>query len=666
MATLIDPALRAAFFREGWSSLPTGPEGLLSARRIGVPGVEILSGEGDVVPLPPGRPLPSVGPHLFRWASGRLRFELPSPGGTVFCQSWDDVDRCISVLERFTSLLEDAPLTDGAREAELDNARKAVLEAGKTGVGHISPEGITNTADSSIPGMEYFGAWLHHRYVTEVGPDWTLDMKVVRNTSHGWPSYVSGGDPASNVDLLAHIWLAGALADAEGDLADVSDRMARLGYHGPPLSAQMFSRTGPLAKPTPHYVPSLDGEALRVAAVSRGLFCRERQVFAVPTFLNLFLRPAATRVKYALRTDPSFKHTTGARFAETLKGYPHLKFFSEDISGYDRSVTLRMQRDLEEHVYARFMTSAERRAYHDLQTLPVLAPPLVPGSEGFLYERAGMTISGSIFTTNDGTCLNVISIAHAVSEALSIPLDEIWARKGVDWEAFVLGDDCVVGMRDDSPSVRARYLAARRSVGFKTELFDGVVFLMNTVARATGVVSGVLSRAISKTYFREHPATSLHVDLFGLYYRWERSRAHPLFSWAWDQAVAAHPAARDLGVTSFETLSRIVTNPAFVRTLLEEARTTAHKRAVRDLLTGIGRGELTDALSALPPAFAFFGGAAIDDLVADLSYLTVADALAVNFRFSRTTWEAYLKSRFGGASPSDAARRAGVPLSRAV
>lgn len=571
----------------------------------------------------------------------------------MFMRSWDDVTHAVNVLRWLRTAIDEVELPPSALEAEKDNVKKAVLERGRTGDGHVTPEGITNTGDVTIPGIEYFGDWLAQR--KPALPDHELDLRVVKGTSHGWPTYVSGGDSATNVDLMFHIWLAGGLAKHHGDWNAVEEDMRAEGYYGPGVSAIMFSRSGPMAKPVPHF--ALTEEGIVRMAETVGAFPRERQVFAVPTFVNLYLRPAATRVKYALRTDPSFKHGAADQLYAFVRGRPHLTFISEDISGYDRSVTRRMQRDLLDKVYKRFLTPEEARAYDDLQEMPVLAPPLKPSMGGFMYCRAGMTISGSIFTTNDGTVLNSCSIAAAVATALDIPLSQVWSEKGGRWDLLVLGDDCVIGFDVWDEGVRARYLAARRSHGFKTDTFTGVVFLMTAVDPKASYSSGILSRAVSKTFFREHDATSLYVDLFGLYTRWARCASHPLAPEAWRRAVATHPMGVRFGLANLDKLKRLVESPAFVRGLLAENRDLGARKALRDILVGLGHGDLSDGLELVPAAFALFGGLDTSELEFDPGVQILSDYLRTQYSPGLPVWRPYMRTRFAGGAASDAARR---------
>jgi hypothetical protein len=661
---MAEQSLIAKFFDESFAELeslsPVTIEG--RGRRLGVP-VPSVKYVGEQLPFPPGEHIRRVGPNLFRWASGRLAPRFPEPGGTVFCQSWADVEWATTHTLRLMERLPSAGLEDGVLEAELDNGSKAVLESGHTGCGHMSPEGITNTADVDMPGLPQFARWL----LTREPPyrsDYDMDMKITRGTSHGWPSYVSGGDPGTNVDLAAHFWLAGMLAEEQGDLSRFAERYAReVQPHPIPISAVMFSRAGPSKKAAQHYKPHADGIFFESESV--GYFCRERQVFAVPTFLNLYLRPAATRVKYWLRSDPSFKHGTGAETARKIRELSHLTFVSEDINGYDRSVTRKMQSSLLRHVYAHILTPEEQVAYDQLQELPILAPPLKRGEQGFLYARSGMTASGSIFTSNDGSILNAASIGYSVAKALDIPLDEVWNLKGSRWDMLVLTDDCVVGFDKWDATIERKYLAARKETGLSTSTFRGVVFLMTCVDTRTYEVTGVLTRALSKTFFRERPSRSLLVDLLGLYYRWDRSTGHPLFEVTWQEAIAAHPEARALGLVTFDRLARIVEHPSFVAQVLKDAQQTAVAKALRDLLTGIGHGDLEDGFGIVPGSLALWGGFAADamvDMRTGISGAIASEALKGVYRAGRHLWPEYFRMRASGLNVSVIARKMGLPL----
>jgi hypothetical protein len=640
-------------------------------RRIGVPHVATdASAAGARLDLPPGEHVMRSPLPIWRRLVSGVSPRRPEPKGTAFCRTWDDVAFAVAALVDLRAQIETISdgLSQGAREAELDNLKKAVLETGRTGDGHVSVEGITNDSDLTIPGFQQFGDWLEG-LGKPYRSDWDLDLAVTRGTSHGWPSFVPANDPASDVDLAFHAWAAGWLAHEGYSLADFS---AAVREAAPALAvdvcAQMFFRTGPLSKPVPHYqlLPHAEG-AVGALGTSTGYFCRERQVFAVPTCVNLLLRPAATRIKMLLRQSPSFKHGDASDLLRKLGAAPHLKFISEDISGFDRSVTRGMQRDLLKHVYSRFLTERESRLYDDLQSLPVLAPPLATDTAGYMYSRSGMTISGSIFTTNDGTIINAVSIAYSVSKALNIPLSDVWSHKGQRWDLFVLGDDCVVGLDDWSDDIRRAYIAARAESGFRTDLFLGAVFLMTSVSRSLtrddNVAFGIISRAVSKTFFREDEARSDLVDLFGLYHRWARCAEHPLAPWAWARCIASAPGVHRLGVSipTLAHLRAIVEHPSFVGLLLREARDAGVRASLRNLLTGIGHGDIIDGLRLAPGALAFLGGSLAAEFLAtapDLGTELVPDMLAAAYRSNRTLWLPYLNARQQDISATDAA----VPL----
>lgn len=669
----------AEFFKlRSYAESESAHVGALSAleamtRRIGVPEVEFVS-LNQVHPLPSGLIIPEVGPHTFRYFSSRIQTVIPEPKGSIFTRSWDDVDYAIDKLNNLKLRLEaNSTLSQGAREAELDNLKKAVLEMGHSGSGHISLS-MSRDENVGMPGISHFFDWLL-RTCGPVPSDYVLDTTVVKGTSHGWPSYVSGADSLNDVDLLAHTWLAGGLIQTGGDFSEF-EKLVRSKVVSPkePMSALMYFRTGPMNKHQEHF--ELMDDALLLTGTSKGVFCRARQVAGVPTCINIALRPASVRVKTMLRRNYSFKHGAASFTKETVNEVNSkisravsvagsvyallesmgiksnispdepfdLTWKSEDISGYDASVDYRMQMDLADFGYSKVLSPVELTMYKQLQELPILAPPITRGAQGFLYHRKGRTISGSIFTTNDGTILNVGRIAYGISCAYAIDIKDVWALKGVLWDTLVLGDDCSNCYVNLTPSRLLAYLSASRSLGFKTDLFDGVVFLMTSYGSGEIEPQGILSRAVSKTFFRERPSSSALVDLLGLHARWSRCLDHPLFAETWDDVLANHPALNELGISSFADLDRLVRSASFQRLLLMETHNPLVRKDLSEFLVSLGRGDLQDGLMKGSIYLKFFG----DQLKPSFLTSTYAttDLLLQNFNSpSQKFWVHYFQER---------------------
>lgn len=669
----------ALFFKnKSYSEARAAHIGSLSAleamtRSIGMPQVAFES-INQIYDLPPGIKIQTTGPHTFRYFSSRLRTVIPTPTGSVFMQSWDDVDYVVTKLTELKQLISESPdLTRGAREAELDNLKKAVLETGHSGSGHIS---LTMSRDEGVgmPGMKEFFDWL----LTECGPipsDFTLDTTVVKGTSHGWPSYVSGADSLNDVDLLAHTYLAGALIKV-GGYFDAFEELVRREIVSPkePFSALMFFRTGPMSKPQEHF--ELMDDKLHLTGTSQGVFCRARQVAGVPTCVNIALRPASVRVKTLLRRNYSFKHgaanvtqatinnvnasietavkKAGSVFAllQSMGISSNIKedepfsmvWKSEDISGYDASVDYQMQMDLANNGYSKVLSPVELIMYKQLQELPILAPPITSDSEAFLYHRKGRTISGSIFTTNDGTILNAGRIAYGLSRAYEMSISDVWRLKGKLWDTIILGDDCSNCYVNLTPSRLLAYQMASRELGFKTDLFDGVVFLMTSYGTGDIAPQGILSRAVSKTFFRERPSSSSLVDLLGLHARWSRCVHHPLFTTVWNNVMAKNRALNSLGVSSFDELDRLVSSASFQRLLLMETNNPLVRKDLAEFLTALGRGDLQRGLS-LGSVYLRFYGDRLKPLLLTSTPATT-DLLLSNFEHpSQKFWKHYFQER---------------------
>jgi hypothetical protein len=164
---------------------------------------------------------------------------------------------------------------------------------------------------------------------------------------------------------------------------------------------------------------------------------------------------------------------------------------------------------------------------------------------------------------------------------------------------------------------------------------------------------------VSKTFFREDAVRSPLVDMFGLYHRWARCKDHPLAPWAYARCVAASPGAKRLSVgKTLEDLRAKVEHPAFVSLLIAEAKDAGVKASLRNLLTGMGHGDLVDGLRLAPGAIAFMGGSLAAEFLADYrttGTLMVPSSLLSSYKFNRGLWVPYMRDRLRGISAADAA-----------
>jgi len=272
------------------------------------------------------------------------------------------------------------------------------------------------------------------------------------------------------------------------------------------------------------------------------------------------------------------------------------QWFSDDISGYDQSVSDTHQRELLKHVIQPLAGEEAARFKLAWKDIPLLGPPLDRSAEAFLYSKKGMTPSGDLMTALDGTLINFARVLRCVARASGATLRATLDGLGHWWACLVQGDDTVLGVR--SGFNLAQYAVESEALGYKTKLLPGAVFLMHHITPETGDWAPLAARVFQQTVFNEYPGVSMAVELFSWVARtpgqfWMRNPWAPEIA----QALAGAPAFTRYGVGP-TTASRALANPEFVRDLERDLRVTK-ARSDRFKSASLPRSGLSDAVAAL-------------------------------------------------------------------
>uniref|UniRef100_A0A2V0R981 Uncharacterized protein n=1 Tax=viral metagenome TaxID=1070528 RepID=A0A2V0R981_9ZZZZ len=222
---------------------------------------------------------------------------------------------------------------------------------------------------------------------------------------------------------------------------------------------------------------------------------------------------------------------------------------SDDISGFDLSVSHWHQQMLAKW-YAKFSSPYLARCYEEIITLPIIAPPLGgmrankvgdklvidATNTAELIPTKGITKSGSVLTTIDGTIINfarcLYAAARSWSACSSLPYDKgidyvLRKLKSGDLELYIQGDDVLWagdGLVEFNHDV---YVEASKEFGFKCALSPDPIFLMQVVDRQNKRSYGLLSRYLQNTMFRERPKFDPIIERLSLASRTMKTVGYP-------------------------------------------------------------------------------------------------------------------------------------------
>lgn len=543
--------------------------------RLGVPtpSVTPVTGAGQVTPqdyigqrLVNGKPaayaLPTSNEYLIRYSEGVRRGRRPelSPRGLV--KSVTGQMAAIREAEALLHVLEAWP-DDDYRAAEPEHLQKAVMQSGYC-PGWQFIEGGLSRATSAALGLEEEALLLEKYLYRFATPGWPKGgVSYPRGKFKGLP-FLTRSDAALPV-CAAMAALIGNRETAEEVMDYVITALGATTLSTVPLSAVQFTRTGPLRKPQPYWRILRDGAYLEYMVT--GTYPRRRHVNAQPSFTNMAARMLAVSAKLWLRSATSFHHVGRQLTAYQVRSARNqgLEIWSDDISGYDKSVSREHQLSL----YGVWRRNLPDTGVMDLYEWAALdMPTLSPGwddADGkiIVYGKDAGISSGHIGTSVDGGAINWMRTVSAVGYATGWGSQKAAARLGTDWHLWVWGDDTLIAIPKGFDG--DKYTERNEALGYATKLSKAPVFLMTCYPK-DGPPTNLASRTYAQSVWREHEQMHLVMTIFGLWTRFSLLAGHPAFELTWRAvARAALPDGelRSRRIATFGDLDRHVRMDAF-------------------------------------------------------------------------------------------------------
>lgn len=561
-------------------------------KRIGVQPREWTNLPAPEVPDPFGSRIDDPGPRAGRTIAAMrdADFLIPRaeglPRGSSWCASDAELSLRIQQASAFRSAVHEMPSSYlGLVEQEL--ADKLTLQDGAAsgwdvfhgGVGLPDAGPITEAA--SLIGSYLFDRWPARE------PFWT---RIPRGTNSGAPSYGT-----SDVDKLFHALMAAQITDWDSAL-DVYAAHRSYFEALPAPHAITFSRTGPVAKPLAMY--DWDGDRFARVATAKSVAPRRRAVFGVPAFINIALQGFANIVKYGMMRTPWTAHPNEISVFEDLALARRTVgddavIVSDDISGFDLSVRRNHQLAIARGIYSRYWPEQTVDLWANAQMLPILGGPLQRGDRAFLYGRryGGVTTSGVITTTLDGTFINWARTVTAAAPALGLTIQGAWrAFLEGKWSARFWGDDTVmiVPPRFDFD----KYATANEEIGFTTQPVPGATFLMKHYNLNRGYVTPLAARVLQQTMWNEHGGRTEEIELLGLYARTAGFDVHPLSAFVWG-LITDSAITRKWKITDRLSVAQVLRDPGYKKRLT--AGIAANRSIVAQWIARAERGSSVDA-----------------------------------------------------------------------
>lgn len=418
---------------------------------------------------------------------------------------------------------------------------------------------------------------------------------VPRGTNHGWPTWRS--DPLDHaIHLAAAHEIKKALMGGGGTgvASSVLEEMAAIsgltGELAQPLLT-LLTRTGPIAKPQPQFLPG-EGGVVEVGE-TLGLFCRRRDVNGVPTVLNDVARDEIMRLTTLLKRHPTFNHgpasVDNAKIVAALR--PGGRIYSDDASAFDDTISL----DHLRQVAAAYPSDAvcSRWLHRVTDSAPLLAPAVRSGFEARLVQREGTMASGLVYTSLEDSLINVAvvleSLAAGSGRSVNAIVQGFWAG---DFLILAQGDDTLI-VWNGPPLDEAAYTARAAELGYTRKLEGYPVFLM--VYHTRRGYFNLAGRAAMRTVAREHRPATRALELFGSLARWTAAEACPTRD-AWWATIADNPLFAAYHVRTYQSLKAVVASTPFQTQLARDLRSLG-AAALRDLRRALENAEDLGLLS---------------------------------------------------------------------
>lgn len=499
-----------------------------------------------------------------------------------------DLMRDETKLNKLISLAE--YLETGGYFTDFDKSeiRKITRLSSTSPLPHLSEKGFGQNATAKIPAQTVHEVikWMASKLGNE--PVSMSGISLVRNSNTGWPFFLPGNSIANSYNNLVNAALSFsglAPADAVNLLRSAS------GHEIPPCSTT-FLRMSASAKNIRVYsfVTAFGRMTAESSSTVKGKYARPRAVYANFGYINARGRQTMLVLKKMIRLINGLDLLTPDQTCAHMNLFKRVR--SEDISGFDLSVTLQLIQD----VYEAFsQVSGVDREYLEYAlecyTQHILTPSLVKGHV-VANERSGMIGSGDILTSILGTVINFIrqveTIRLLTSKSVTSIMSDFDSKK---WGTATWGDDTNVMTNSDMPLPGDKeWNEANESIGFKVDAEKDTMFLMRNYNQRLKMVSfSPLARMMLQTGCRESPYAGEASALSGFFHRSTNSLGAPGFD------ICFEGLGEILGFKgTYQHLKAFIGSKTFRNKLADEIKTPTGKAWYLDFIRGVTRGNLDD------------------------------------------------------------------------
>lgn len=340
-----------------------------------------------------------------------------------------DLMRDESKLNKIISLAE--YLETGGYFTEFDKSeiRKITRLSSTSPLPHLSEKGFGQGATANIPRetIATVVKWMSSK-LSGVEQK-TSGISLVRSSNTGWPFFLPGNSVANSYNNLVNA----ALTFSDLSPFEATSLLNSASGHLIPPCSTTFLRMSASAKPIRNYsfVTAFGAVSAESSSAIRGKYARPRAVYANYGFINAKGRQTMLVLKQMIRLVDGLNLLTPNDVCSHMNLFKRVK--SEDISGFDLSVTLSLVQCLYEELSRVPGVDVEYLEYAiKCYTQPILTPSLIRGHVA-VNDRKGMIGSGDILTSIVGTLINFIrqveTIRLLTSKSVSTILSDLNANK---------------------------------------------------------------------------------------------------------------------------------------------------------------------------------------------------------------------------------------------
>lgn len=529
-----------------------------------------------------------IGPRCARGVAALSRIAGPEveglPDGSSFCATEAELGLRIGQAEQLLTAFKASPHPWAAVEAE--QANKLTLQRGGAPGWSFLPDGLVVTGGGDITeGMLEVEELLKAAWVqSDVTP------RYKRGTQHSFPDFLT-----TDTSLILHT-LCAAASPGFDDLAQLLEQVGGIFDEPQGLATQMYQRAGPIRKPVA--IRTAGAGSVYTWGAMTSCVPRRRHIFGEPSAVNIWQLPWVSSLKTSIVNVPWLFSYGPEGAASDISALPAMVWFSDDISGFDQSVThahqlalYRMYGRLVGHDFGEFKIAEK--------DMPLIGTALDPDDAAFRYKKRGVTPSGTLTTAIDGTCINASRILMSAGAAMGVSARRARETLGRAWAFKCQGDDTLIGSR--VPFDRARYEATSLALGYTTAVQDGIVFLMHHIDPERGQATALVSRVFGQTVFNEYGGEDTVVELAGLVARCSRAYQNPWFRGVFAMLMEHSALAAEFKITDYRSAVSALARPSSQERLFAIA---AAKPRARGTFRNLLAPDISALVAALLPSMA--------------------------------------------------------------